>query len=107
VQLYAVGIEQLLLDQILYGGTELMKSEYKDISDDNYKILCELNIGMHLQNLRPAVNVSRVVMSHEYRVIHDKAKRSFRDYLIIRDYVNATNFIAILFAHRIERLVIG
>ncbi len=94
-----------MLDQTLYNRTEVMRSEYKAISEDNYKILCELNIGMHLQNLKPAVNVSRVVMSHEYRVIHEKSRRSLRDYLIIRDYVKATNFIAILFAHHIERLI--
>jgi hypothetical protein len=82
-----------------------MRNEYKAISDDNYRILCQLNVGMHLQNLKPAVNVSRNVMAHQYRVIHEKTKRSLRDYTIIRGYVNATNFIAILFAYHTERLI--
>ena len=98
MQYYAIGIEQIRLDLKLNKGD--LEEEFKNIAEDNYRILCDINIGMHLQKLKPESNVLRNVMNHEYRVIDEMSRRSLRDFIILRDYVNATNFITILFAYQ-------
>lgn len=96
IQYFAVGLEQILLDQVLHDGQ--MTSEFKDIEYDLFQLLCEIQLGMHLQNIEPKEDVLRNVMSHQYRDINETSLRNLRDYLILRDYIAATNYIAELFA---------
>ncbi|CAG2110559.1 unnamed protein product [Medioppia subpectinata] len=97
IQHFAVGLEQILLDQVLHDGK--MTTDFKDIEYDLFQLLCEIQLGMHLQNIQPKADVLRHVMSHQYRDINEASLRNLRDYLILRDYISATNFIAQLFAY--------
>ena len=92
-----MGLEQILLDQVLHDGK--MTQEFKDIEYDLFQLLCEIQLGMHLQSITPKPDIIREVMSHQYRDINETSLRNLRDYLILRDYISATNFIAQLFAY--------
>jgi hypothetical protein len=76
-----------------------MTTQFKDIEYDLFQLLCEIQLGMHLQNIQPKADVLRHVMSHQYRDINESSLRNLRDYLILRDYISANNFIAQLFAY--------
>ncbi len=97
MQYFAVGIEQILIDQELYDGS--MIEQFKEINYELYQLLCNLQYAVHLLNIRQKPNVSRSVMSHEYRNIEELSRRNLRDFAILRDYINANQFIANLFAY--------
>ena len=97
IQYFAVGFEQILVDQVLYTG--IMINEFKEIEYDLFQLLCEIQIGIHIQNIKTKPEVLEQVMSNQYRVINQSSLRNLRDFLILRDYINATNFITHMFAY--------
>ena len=97
MQYFAVGIEQILIDQQLHDG--LLLDQFKEIKYELYQLLCDLQYALHLLNIPQKPNVSRSVMSYEYRDIKELSRRNLRDYRILREYINATHFIENLFAY--------
>lgn len=97
-----MGLEQILLDQILHDGK--MITQFKDIEYELFQLLCEIQFGMHVQNIQLKSDVLRHVMSHQYRDINESSLRNLRDYLILRDYIAATNFITQLFAYHKSKI---
>jgi len=97
IQYFAVGIEQILNDQESYESSMII--QFKEIEYELYQLLCNLQYSVHLLNIPQRPNVSRRVMSREYRDIEELSRRNLRDYLILKEYISATNFIAKLFAY--------
>ncbi|RWS24428.1 hypothetical protein B4U80_09380 [Leptotrombidium deliense] len=97
LQYYAVGFEQIVVDRTV--GTGIMMDEFKDVESYLYQILCETHFAMQAKHVKPDADVLRDVMSHEYREIEDASRRDVRDYIILREYIAATDFIVKLFEY--------
>jgi len=95
LQYFAVGLEQVRLDQIFYSGRHL--DHVNDMEFDLIQLLCKLLHGMHIQGNRPRSHISRQVMAQSYRDLRDPSLRNLRDYLIIRDLAHCTNHVVQLF----------
>lgn len=54
--------------------------------------------------IEPDPYVRKDVMGQEYKDISKKSTRNIRDFLILRDYVNAVNFTHHLFIHLRKQL---
>ncbi|XP_054167244.1 uncharacterized protein LOC128964638 [Oppia nitens] len=93
VQYFAIGLEQVMLDEVIKNN---VVNEFKD---NLFQLLCEIQLGMYIKNIQPNTDILRNVMSHQYRDVNEVSLRNLRDYLLLRDYISATNFIAQLFAH--------
>lgn len=87
MQRVAVGIEQVTLDQALYQGDLLQ--DFRTIETHIVKILCQLHYAMVHQELEPPVNVTKVIMSENYRDLEGTSQRSARDSIIVREYNSA------------------
>ncbi|XP_025017222.1 uncharacterized protein LOC112539170 [Tetranychus urticae] len=97
LQYFAIGLEQLLLDQILHEGR--MIKEFREIEDKLSQLLCEIQLGMWYRNIKPDKHIEFEVMTQEYRDIADASRRMIRDYLLLRDLVKLTDYITQIFAN--------
>ncbi|XP_021960829.1 uncharacterized protein LOC110856648 isoform X2 [Folsomia candida] len=96
LQMFAVGLEQIVLDQSVYGG-----SFHKDFQETEYQlkyVLCELQIAMLEKGIQHE-DVTREIMSGDYRDIDCKTIRNIRDWVIFRDYVNTLEYIQQSFSY--------
>jgi len=97
MQYFAVGMHQILLDITLYEGRLL--SEFRHLEECLYQILCEVQLGMHVRGVVPDRHVLHEAMSHEFRDLRDGTQRNLRDFLILRDYIKALDFVQQLFTY--------
>uniref|UniRef100_A0A6V7LR45 Uncharacterized protein n=1 Tax=Bracon brevicornis TaxID=1563983 RepID=A0A6V7LR45_9HYME len=65
------------------------------------QVLCELQVAIIERGSSPRNNVSREVMSNEYRdqMSAQTTNRVIRDWLIFRDYMNGLEYIIQLLEH--------
>jgi len=103
IQYFAVGIEQILEDQQSYESSMIKK--FEEIEYQLYELLCNLQYSIHLLNIPQRPNVSRSVMSREYRDVEEMSRRNLRDYVILKEYISVTNFIAKLFAYNKSKVI--
>ncbi|XP_025017225.1 uncharacterized protein LOC107365317 [Tetranychus urticae] len=101
LQYFAIGLEQLLLDQALHEGQ--MIKEFREIEDKLSQLLCEIQLGMWYRNIKPDKHIEFEVMTQEYRDIADASRRMIRDYLLLRDLVKLTDYITQIFASLASR----
>ena len=87
MQRLAVGIEQVTLDQAIYEN-ELLQ-EFRYIETQIVKILCQLHYAMVHQEVKPPVNVTKMIMGEKYRDVDGSRGRSTRDSIIVREYNSA------------------
>ncbi|XP_054714566.1 uncharacterized protein LOC129224174 [Uloborus diversus] len=97
LQFFAVGIEQILLDQTIHDGQFLRP--FAELEDNLTQVLCELQLGLFTLRVPPSPDVLRDVMSQDYRDLSGRSYRNLRDYLILRDYVYAMHYVSALFAY--------
>lgn len=92
-----MGFEQIILDQTIHGGRFL--GAFRDLENDLTQVLCELQLGLFSLRVPPSPDVLRDAMSQEYRDVQARTIRNIRDYLILRDFVAAADFVAQLFGY--------
>ncbi|XP_016836702.1 uncharacterized protein LOC100678690 isoform X2 [Nasonia vitripennis] len=96
MQRYAVGLEQIAWDQEDH-GLEFRK-QFKDSEYNLRAVLCELQMALAERGVVPRPDVSRDIMSREYRDMSVSATyRNLRDWLIFRDYMNGLEYIIEVF----------
>ena len=63
------------------------------------QVLCELQVALVERAVTQRPDVTREVMSSEYRNMAAETYRNLRDWLIFRDYMNGLEFIVQVFEH--------
>lgn len=97
IQYYAVGLEQIVLDQVMYDGTFL--DQFRSLEGKLRQVLCELQVAMLEMKIKQNADVTRNVMAQEYRDMDNKMARDLRDWIILRDFAGALHYIQTVFAH--------
>lgn len=95
LQYYAVGFEQIILDQILHDGQ--MLNEFREIEEHLGQLMCELQLGMWYRDISPNKHIGQEAMSQEYRDVGDASRRVIRDFLLLRDFIEITDFVYKMF----------
>ncbi|CAL8115177.1 unnamed protein product [Orchesella dallaii] len=96
LQKLAVGLEQVVLDQAIHGG-----SFYQHFHEAEFQlkyVLCEFQIAMMEKNIQYE-DVTREIMDKHFVKLDDKTWRNLRDFSIFRDYLNTLEFIRESFQH--------
>ncbi|XP_034179023.1 uncharacterized protein LOC117603719 [Osmia lignaria lignaria] len=98
MQKYAVGLEQIVWDQ------EDLQLEFRNqFEQTEYKlrtVLCELQVALVERQLSSRPDVTRDIMSPEFRAISSSETfRNLRDWLIFRDYMNGLEYVVQVFEH--------
>ena len=97
MQRVAVGIEQVTLDQALYGSRFLQ--EFRQIEHHIVGILCDLHYAMKHQKKELPVAVTKEIMAEIYRDVPDTSGRNIRDAIILREYDQALQHTRSVFRH--------
>ncbi|XP_015786706.1 uncharacterized protein LOC107363929 [Tetranychus urticae] len=95
LQYFAVGFEQIVLDQCIH--EESLKEEFQEIENHLRQLLCELQLGMWFREVAPEDHIGQEIMAQEYRDISDRSRRLIRDYLLLRDFAQLVEHIKSLF----------
>ncbi|KAE8745480.1 hypothetical protein FOCC_FOCC007860 [Frankliniella occidentalis] len=92
LQKYAVGLEQVVLDQKANGGS--FKKEF-DIEESRLRnVLCEVQVAMAEQGVIQHPDVTPDIMSGEFRDPNmSTGWRNVRDWIILREYMNGLEYI--------------
>ncbi|XP_076362608.1 uncharacterized protein LOC143253143 isoform X2 [Tachypleus tridentatus] len=100
MQYYAVGVEEMRLDQDLHpesGAT--FQERFQEIQFNARTLLCNLQFGMINMKIKQNPDILRQVMQEEYRNIEEESRRNLRDFIILRDYVKTVTYIWELFTY--------
>ncbi|XP_014206742.1 uncharacterized protein LOC106638192 [Copidosoma floridanum] len=100
MQRYAVGLEQIAWDQEDHHH-EFWK-QFKNTEYNLRSVLCELQMALAERSVAQREDVSRDVMSDEYRDMSDATFRNLRDWIIFRDYMNGLEYVVEVFEHLIS-----
>ncbi|CAG7672456.1 unnamed protein product [Allacma fusca] len=100
LQKFAVGLEQIVLDQAVYGGN--FHQHFHEAEFQLKYVLCELQIAM-LEKSISHEDITREIMSQTYRDLDDRTARNLRDWLIFRDYVNVLEYLKQVFKYFLEK----
>ncbi|XP_058792543.1 uncharacterized protein LOC131664997 isoform X2 [Phymastichus coffea] len=101
MQRYAVGLEQIAWDQEDYALD--FRKQFKDTEYNLRSVLCELQMALAERGVTPRADVTRDVMSVEFRDMSESATyRNLRDWLIFRDYMNGLEYVVQVFEHFIR-----
>ena len=67
MQYFAIGLEQILLDQVLHPDkrTSQLKELFKEVEFNLYVLMCELQLAMHLRRVQPREHIMSSVMEHK------------------------------------------
>lgn len=68
------------------------------------QVLCELQVALVERGLTPRPDVTRDIMSSEFRKRESRTQTELRDWLIFRDYMNALEYLIQVFDHLAQRL---
>ena len=96
LQQFAIGFEQMILDQLLYEGTLL--DELREVENYLFQLICEVQLGMWILDISPDSHVQRKIMALEYREMKSASRRFIRDYAILKDYIRTVDYIELLFS---------
>lgn len=94
LQKMAVGLEQVAWDQKEQNG-DFMK-DFKDVEYKLRSVLCEIQMAMMERQVTQRQDVTRDIMSEEFRVMND-THRKLRDWVIFRDYMICLEYIIEVF----------
>nr|CAD7439471.1 unnamed protein product [Timema bartmani] len=120
LQMFAVGLEQVVIDQKENGGeflqefkdtefkvralnTSVINNLSKEAGDEQIRLkeihpyqlwtLCEIQVAMVERNVTPKADVTREIMGEELRMMGNSSYRNLRDWLIFRDYMNGLEYV--------------
>lgn len=102
LQKFAVAVDQMILDQIIYEGNFL--EAFRNMELKQKLPLCQLQQAIGLLRIAPNPDVSKDIMSEEYRSIEAETTRNVRDYIILRDHTNALVYIAKMFQQFLDKI---
>lgn len=86
LQYYGVALEQVITDEVLYGGNFLPL--FREAENHLTQVLCQLQMSTYLLRVRLDPDVMRDVMNQRYRT-GTASQIALRNYLIFRDYSEA------------------
>ncbi|GFT62116.1 uncharacterized protein NPIL_667042 [Nephila pilipes] len=90
LQYYAVGMEQVLLDEVMYGGRFI--DQCRDAENLLTQLLCQVHMATFSLRAPKYPDVSRAVMNQKLRT-GNYALRMYRNFLIFRDYVEVLDIL--------------
>ncbi|GAB6023241.1 hypothetical protein CHUAL_008059 [Chamberlinius hualienensis] len=96
MQRYAVAIEQMVLDQILYDGNYVDK--FREMEHAARTVLCPLQHAILAMKIQ-IKDVTKEIMSETYRSIDSDSVRNIRDYIILREFIAGLTYIHKEFEH--------
>lgn len=98
MQKYAVGLEQIVWDQ---EDLQLdFLEQFRQTENLLRTVLCELQVALAERQLTSRPDVTRDIMSAEYRQLStSETFRNLRDWVIFRDYMNALEYVVQVFEH--------
>lgn len=102
LQYYAVGLEQVRIDQVLHSGEFL--NDIADMEAKLRQVLCELQISMLSLRVEQNPDITRRVMSTRLRDMNSQTTRDFRDYIIVREYAKGMAYAQQVFGFFIAKL---
>ena len=102
MQRYAIGIEQVTLDQALYESHSL--EEFRKIEKDIVMNLCEFNFVMLKKKIEPVENVPKSIMGEQTRNMGSNTGREYRDTYILKAYIDGVNDMYKLFQNLLKVL---
>ncbi|XP_034235312.1 uncharacterized protein LOC117641792 [Thrips palmi] len=92
LQQYAVGLEQVVIDQKASGSSYKDKFDYDESLLRN--VLCEVQVAMQEQGVVQHPDVSPDIMGPAFRdPTMNSTFRNVRDWIILRDYMNGLEYI--------------
>ncbi|XP_067131521.1 uncharacterized protein [Centruroides vittatus] len=94
LQYFAVGLEQAILDQL---DQKMYLQLFRNAENELVQVLCELQRSMIILGIKPNADVERKIMKQTRRNITVETHRNLRDYLILRDYIKAVDFVVSVF----------
>ncbi|XP_011878734.1 PREDICTED: uncharacterized protein LOC105568007 [Vollenhovia emeryi] len=102
MQKYAVGLEQVVLDQKDY-----QPKYHQKFTEAEWKlraVLCEIQVALEERSVTRRPDVTRDVMTSDFRTMTDMTFRDLRDWLIFREYMNGLEYVIQVFSHLRLRL---
>ncbi|EGI69027.1 hypothetical protein G5I_02195 [Acromyrmex echinatior] len=102
MQKYAVGLEQVVLDQKDY-----QPKYHQKFTEAEWKlraVLCEIQVAIEERSVTRRPDVTRDVMTSDFRTMTDMTSRDLRDWLIFREYMNGLEYVIQVFSHLRLRL---
>ncbi|XP_011158053.1 uncharacterized protein LOC105194690 [Solenopsis invicta] len=102
MQKYAVGLEQVVLDQKDY-----QPKYHQKFTEAEWKlraVLCEIQVALEERSVTRRPDVTRDVMTPDFRTMTDMTFRDLRDWLIFREYMNGLEYVIQVFSHLRLRL---
>lgn len=96
LQYFAVGLEQAILDQL---DQKRYLQLFRDAENELVQVLCELQRSMTILDIKPNADVERKIMKQTRRNIKTQTFRNVRDYLILRDYIKAVDYVFTIFSY--------
>ncbi|KAJ1525923.1 hypothetical protein ONE63_009111 [Megalurothrips usitatus] len=97
LQMYAVGLEQVAMDQ-----KQNRNKFYLDFERQEHllrNVLCEVQVAMAEQGVVQHPDVSPDIMTDTYRKPNGESIRNVRDWVILREYMNGLEYIIQLLDH--------
>ncbi|TGZ51300.1 Uncharacterized protein DBV15_07778 [Temnothorax longispinosus] len=91
MQKYAVGLEQVVLDQKDY-----QPKYHQKFTEAEWKlraVLCEIQVALEERSVTRRPDVTRDVMTSDFRTMTDMTFRDLRDWLIFREYMNGLEYV--------------
>lgn len=95
LQKLAVGLEQAVWDLKSNGR---FGKEFRENEAQLHLVLCEIQNAIVDRELEGRKDVSREIMSMDFRKLNSTETRQ-RDFIILRDYIKALDFIIQSFSH--------
>ncbi|XP_023707744.1 uncharacterized protein LOC111864610 isoform X2 [Cryptotermes secundus] len=102
LQKYAVGIEQVVWDQMDSNGP--FKNQFADIEFKLRATLCEIQAAMLERGVAQHDNITRQIMGNELRQVTNSSYRNVRDWVIFRDCMNGLEYVIQVFEYFKEKL---
>lgn len=95
LQHYAVAFEQMIFDELF--GDEALLQLFRQTETYLYQLLNRVQLSVCMRKL-DLKKIERNVMHDKYKQLANNSKRFLRNYLILRDYSQATGHIKQLFS---------
>jgi len=68
------------------------------------QVLCEIQVAIEERSVTRRPDVTRDVMTSDFRTMTDMTSRDLRDWLIFREYMNGLEYVIQVFSHLRLRL---
>lgn len=64
-----------------------------------FQVLCELQVALVERGVTPRPDITRDIMPPKVRAIRNETERSLRDWIVIREYMNALEYVVQAFQY--------